>query len=240
MRSATVLKYNLAVVALAMLCAAVLAQSGCGNSLGCGGLTGGGTNGPFTGCTGGSPIPPQSSINFVGDLGTPFSATISDTSASYTFKAALPLTLIYVNNVPPVRVIATNLSTTPALLSIQALSAFATVGLASTTTPGGTISLNVGGPLPALAGPPACDVRFYVAGPLTQNYTALLEQNNNAYEQSTISPTLFLLGKAKGNISGQFNLILNQIGPLKVDLVIDGKLAAANTGTAFTVTGGCP
>jgi hypothetical protein len=239
MRTMAVVKAYLAIAALAIVCAAVLVQSGCGNNLGCGGFTGSG-NGPFTGCTGGSPIPPQSSINFVGDLGTPFSATVSDTRASYTFKSALPLTLIYVNNVPPVRVIATNLSPTPALLSIQALSAFTTVGLASTTTPGGTVSLNVGGALPAVAGPSACDVRFYVAGPLNQNYNALLEQNNNAYEQSTASPTLFLLGKAKGNISGQFNLILNQIGPLKVDLVIDGKLAEAKTGTAFTVTGGCP
>lgn len=239
MTSMPAMKHNLTAMALAMVCAVALAQSGCGNSLGCGGLTGTG-NGPFTGCSGGKPIPPQSAINFVGDLGTVFSATVSDTVASYSFRAAVPLTLIYVNSVPPVRVIATNLSTTPSLLSIQALAAFTTVQFASTSTPGGTISVNVGGNLPAVRGPAACDVRFYVSGPATQNYQALLEQNNNAYEQQSLPPTLFLLGQAKGNVDGVFNQIFGGVGPLKVDLVIDGKLAAVGRGTVFTVKSGCP
>jgi hypothetical protein len=239
MRSVAVVTRNLAAMALAIVCAMALVQSGCGNSLGCGGLSGNG-NAPFTGCTGGKPIPPQSSINFVGDLGTVFSATISDTVASYTFRAAVPLTLIYVNNVLPVRVIATNLSTTPSLLSIQALAAFTTTQFASTSTPGATISVNVGGFLPAIAGPAACDVRFFVSGPLTQNYQALLEQNNNAYEQQTLPPTLFLLGQAKGNVDGIFTEVFGGVGVLRVNLVIDGKLAAVGQGTNFTVKSGCP
>jgi hypothetical protein len=142
--------------------------------------------------------------------------------------------------VPPVRVIATNLSTTPSLLSIQALTAFTTVQFASTSTPGSTISVNVGGILPAIRGPAACDVRFYVSGPSNQNYQSLLEQNNNAYEQQTLPPSLFLLGQAKGNVDGQFTEVLGLFGPLKVNLVIDGKLADFGQGTNFTVKSGCP
>jgi hypothetical protein len=233
------LKSMLVAAALAIVCAIALVQSGCGNSLGCGGVTGTG-NGPFTGCSGGKPIPPQNSINFLGDIGTVFSATVSDTVASYTFRAAVPLTLSFVNNVPPVRVIATNLSTTPALLSIQALTAFTTVGFASTSTPGGTISVNIGGVLPAISGPAACDVRFFVSGPANQAYQALLEQNNNAYEQQTLPPSLFLLGQAKGNVDGIFTEVFAQFGVLRVNLVINGKLAAAGLGTNFTVKSGCP
>jgi hypothetical protein len=229
----------LVAAAIATVSVVALALSGCGNSLGCGGVTGTGS-GPFTGCSGGEPIPPQSAINFLGDIGTVFNATISDTVASYDFRAAVPLTLIYVNNVPPVRVIATNLSTKPSLLSIQALTAFTTVQFASTSTPGGTITVNVGGILPAVRGPAACDVRFYVSGPSNQNYQSLLEQNNHAYEQQTLPPSLFLLGQAKGNVDGQFTEVLGLFGPLRVSLVIDGKLADFGQGTNFTVKSGCP
>jgi hypothetical protein len=232
-------KTVLPALVLATLCGFMLAQSGCGNALGCGGLTGYG-NGPFSGCSGGKPIPPQTSVNFEGDVGTAFRATVSDTVASYTFQAAVPLQLVYVNSVPPIRVIATSLSTRPALLSLQALSAFTTTQLASTTRPGGTVSVNVGGSLPALAGPAACDVRFYVYGPPTQNFQSLLEQNNNAYENTTIAPNLFLLGQAKGNVDGIFTEGYGLFGPLKVYLVINGKLADIGAGSNFTVKSGCP
>ncbi|HEY2107906.1 MAG TPA: hypothetical protein VGH29_19070 [Candidatus Binataceae bacterium] len=224
---------------MAIICILALAQSGCGNALGCGGLTGNG-NSPFTGCTGGQNIPPQSSINFTGQSGTVFRATVSDTVASYTFQATVPTKVIYVNNVPPVRIVATNLSPTPALLSVQALSAFATTQLASTSTPGGTISVNVGGALPAIQGPAACDVRFVVNGPINQSYEALLEQNNNAYENITTSPTLYLIGGAKNNVDGVFFEVLGFFGPLRVQLVINGKLAAVGAGSNFTVKSGCP
>ena len=52
MKSVSTGKSGLAGVALAIICLLALAQSGCGNALGCGGLTGNG-NSPFTGCSGG-------------------------------------------------------------------------------------------------------------------------------------------------------------------------------------------
>ncbi|MGO9061901.1 MAG: hypothetical protein ACLQU2_31700 [Candidatus Binataceae bacterium] len=228
------------VLALACLCALALTQSQCGNITGCGGLGGSSGSGQFNGCSGGNNIPPQSSINFLGNVGTPFSATISDTNASYSFKGTVPLQVVYVNNVPPLRVVATNLSTTPSLLAIQALSTFTTVELASTRVPGSTISVNVGGNLPYIAGPPACDVRFYVTGPIGQYFQSLLEQNNNAYENQTAAPNLFLLGGASGNVDGVFVLVTQLIGPIQVNLVIDGKLAAQDAGSNFTVKSGCP
>ncbi len=226
-------------LALAILCAWALAQSGCGSTFGCGGLTGIG-NGPFTGCGGGQNIPPQSSVNFLGTNGTVFIATVSDTVASYTFKGTVPLKLIFVNNKLPVRIIATNLSPTPALLSVQALSVFTTTQIASTTTPGGTVSVNVGGVLPAISGPAACDVRFIVTGPINQNYEALLEQNNNAYENLTTAPTYYLVGGASGNVDGVFTEVGGFFGAIKVELVINGKVADFDSGNSFTVKSGCP
>ena len=92
-------------VLAACLCALALTQSQCGNITGCGGLGGTNINSQFNGCSGGSNIPPQSSINFLGNIGTVFSATISDTRASYSFKATVPLQVVYVNNIPPLRVV---------------------------------------------------------------------------------------------------------------------------------------
>lgn len=239
MRSETVAQPRLAGMGLALLCIFMLAQSGCGNALGCGGLTGNG-NSPFTGCSGGQNIPPQSSINFVGQTGTVFRATVSDTVASYTFQATVPTKVIYVNNVPPVRILATNLSPTPALLSVQALSAFTTTQLASTSTPGSTISVNVGGALPFIAAPPVCDVRFVVNGPFNQSYEALLEQNNNAYENVTTAPTIYFIGGATGSVDGVFVEVLGFFGAINVQLVINGKLADLGSGNSFTVKSSCP
>jgi hypothetical protein len=239
MKFAAAGKPRLAGVALAVFCAAALAQSGCGSISGCNGLTGFG-NSPFSGCSGGQNIPPQSSINFLGTNGVVFRATVSDTKASYTFQGTVPLKVIYVNNQPPLRILATNLSTTPGVLSVQALTAFTTTQFASTTTPGGTVSVNVGGPLPAIAGPPVCDVRFALSGPVSQLYLALLEQNNNAYENVTTAPTLYLLGGASGDVDGTFSESFPKLGPLTVDLVINGRLAAVGAGTNFTVKSGCP
>jgi hypothetical protein len=238
-RFAAARKTRLALVLWVMFCAFALAQSGCGSIAGCNGLTGFG-NSPFTGCSGGQNIPPQSSVNFLGTNGTIFRATISDTVASYTFQAKVPLKVIYVNNVPPIRIVATDLSPTPSLLSVQALSAATTTQFASTSTLGGTISVSVGGPLAAISGPAICDVRFAVNGPVNQTYTALLEQNNNAYEAATTAPTLYLLGGAKGSVDGIFTDAFPRLGPLTVQLVINGTVAAYGAGTIFTVKSGCP
>lgn len=227
------------ILGLALCCALALVQSGCGSTFGCGGLSGS-SNSPYTGCSGGENIPPQSSINFLGNNGTVFTATVSDTKASYKFTGTVPLQVVYVNNSPPLRVVATNLSTTPSLLSIQALSAFTTVQLASTTQPGGTISVNVGGILAYTAPPPVCDVRFYVNGPVGQLYQSSLEQNNNLYQNETAAPNLFLFGGASANIDGVFVEVVGLAGPLHVNLMIDGKLAARGAGTNFTVSSGCP
>ncbi len=239
MKRAIAVKSRLAILALAMLCVCALAQSGCGSLSGCGGLTGF-SNAPFTGCSGGQGIPPQSSINFVGTNGTVFRAIISDTVASYTLQATVPLKVIYVNNVAPVRILATDLSPNGFVLSVQALSAFTTTQLATTSVQGSTISVNVGGALPALAGPPACDVRFIVNGPVNQTYEALLEQNNNAYENLTTSPTYYLLGGASGDVDGVFTELSPYFGAINVQLVINGVLADIGAGNNFTVKSGCP
>jgi hypothetical protein len=239
MRLAAAGKARLVSLAWAVFCGFAVAQSGCGSLTGCGGLSGYG-NAPFTGCGGGQNIPPQSSINFLGTNGTVFRATIADTTASYSFQATVPLKVIYVNNVPPIRIVATDLSAKPSLLSVQALSGALTTQFASTSTPGATISVNVGGPLALVPGPPGCDVRFVVNGPINQTYTALLEQNNNAYEAATTAPTLYIVGSAHGNVDGIFTDAFPKLGPLEVQLVIDGNVAQYGAGTVFTVKGGCP
>ena len=47
-----------------------------------------------------------------------------------------------------------------------------------------------------------------VTGPINQAYQALLEQNNNAYENTTTSPTLYLIGGASHSVDGVFVEVL--------------------------------
>ena len=100
--------------------------------------------------------------------------------------------------------------------------------------------MNVGGALPAMPGPSACDVRFYVRGPLGQFFQSLIEQNNNAYENRTAAPNLFLVGQASGNVDGVFTEVIAFLGSIQVNLMINGKLAAFDSGRTFTVKSACP
>jgi hypothetical protein len=238
MKSVGEAKLRLGGVLLAALVAWALTVSGCGSTFGCNGFTGS-SNSPFTGCSGGQNIPAQSAITFVGRNGTVFKATVSDRLASYSFQATVPLQVIYVNNSPPVRVLATLLSPAPAFLSAEAFTGYTLQQLASTSSQGTTISLAISGTLNQVAGPPPCDVRFNVQGPVIQSYESLLEQNNNAYENTTAGPTLYLLGGASGDIFGTFTETVALYGPIKVNLAINGNVKTG-AGSTFTLKGSCP
>ena len=67
-----------------------------------------------------------------------------------------------------------------------------------------------------------------------------MKQNNNAYENQTAAPNLLLLGGASGSVDGVFVLVTQLLGPINVNLMINGKLAARDSGTNFTVKSGCP
>ena len=77
--------------------------------------------------------PPQVSFRVVGSIGTPFSAYISDARSSWTVKGVVPLTIIIVNEAPPVRVTATKLVNDSSLLSLEVIAGFNVKALASSS-----------------------------------------------------------------------------------------------------------
>jgi hypothetical protein len=233
---------GLKALALILFTLALAPLAGCGNS--CQGFSG---YGPLNGlgCGGGPPIPPQTALMVEGTPGTPFNAMVSDTVASYQFNGVTPLGVVYVNNTPPVKLLVLNKSKIPAVISIEGIIGGNPVQLATSSVPGGTITVTIaasnGQTLSAIAPPPQCDARFYVNSPAGDYYQSLVESNNNAYQNATIAPSLYLVGAARGQIDGVFVKTTNYtLKPLVIDLMINGQLKQTQVGTSISLVSQCP
>lgn len=169
------------------------------------------------------PIPPQTVFEVLGDPGTPFSAVISDTRASYKLTGVVPLSITLINNFPPVRMVAAKLVGNNALLSLQILSAFTVVQLNSTTEPFGSAAVQLGGSLGALAPAANPDVRFFVKGPAGELFSGLIEDQNNAHAIQSTAPALFLFEAPNGRVDGLFTQAVN-LGSFDVDLIFNGAV----------------
>ena len=135
-----------------------------------------------TGSPGSTPsMPQQSSYRIVGDIGTPFSALVSDSRSSWQVSGTIPTSIAIVNDSPPDRISVTKTSNDARLLSIQVIHGFSVGTLASTVSNFGTAVGSIGGTLPAIALAASPDVRFFVKTPLVGVYTALIEDETNSY-----------------------------------------------------------
>ncbi|HLH75702.1 MAG TPA: hypothetical protein VKV28_02745, partial [Candidatus Binataceae bacterium] len=95
--------------------------------------------------------------------------------------------------------------------------------------------------LSAIAPPPECDARFYVNAPAGDYYQSLVESNNNAYQNATIAPSLYLVGQARGQIDGVFVKTTNYtLKPMVIDLMINGQLKETQVGTSISLVSQCP
>lgn len=169
--------------------------------------------------------PAQINYNFAGDTGTSFNAQISDLTASWQLTGTVPLTVVLLNNNPPVRINATKTANNSNLLSLQEVVGLTVGQLASTSAPFGTVSVTYGGLLTQVAPPADPDVRFFVQLPSGATYQALIEDLENAYEVTNVAPTLYLFENSDGRVDGEFNQ-LSDLGPFSIFLIINGITVA--------------
>ena len=159
----------------------------------------------FSGSVGNTPNgPPLASYNILGTVGTPFTATVSDSRSSWTFQGNVPLSVIIANNILPASVIATKTTSSNNLLSVEIISGFHVANLQSTRAPFGTVSLQVGGMLGSISSPADPDLRIFLSGPQNLSYQALVEDINTGFIINARAPTLILFDSPNGKVDATF------------------------------------
>ena len=196
-----------------------------------------------TGSPGNTPnIAPQSSYRFVGQVGTPFQAIVSDSRSSWQFAGAVPTSIVIVNDSPPDRILVTKASNDARLLGLQIIQGLSVGTLDSTVSPFGTTVGNIGGTLASFAQPASPDVRYFVNTPITGVFNALIESTNMSSALESRIPAVILFDKPNGGGSGRVDGVFEQptfTGVLQVDLVVNGQLVqTASGGNPVTVNFG--
>ena len=162
-------------------------------------------------------VPDQITFRVLGQIATPFSAVVSDARASWRINGVVPFSMVIVNQQPPSRMIVTKLANNSALLGGQIIKGFRVEQNASTSAPFGTLSIQTGGALAAIAPPAYPDVRFFVNGPTIETFTGLVEDKLKSFAFQQNAPTVFLFDSPSGRVDGSFNQV-NHLGPFTVDL----------------------
>jgi hypothetical protein len=176
--------------------------------------------------------PPLSAFRILGEPGLQFTAEVSDADATWEVRGAIPLSVVIVNNVTPVRMIATKLSGDNGILSIQLTEGFVVENVSSTADPYGSAMLqnnpdHPGGAPPPLAASP--DLRMFVKGPPTERFAGLFEDRKQGFEISDRAPTLFLFDNPDGAVDATITQI-QDLGPFDVDLLLGGVVVAHESG----------
>lgn len=176
--------------------------------------------------------PPLAALRVLGQPGLQFSAMVSDANATWEVRAAVPLSVVIVNNTTPVRMIATKQSGGSGLLSLQLTSGFTVVSISSTSEPYGTAWLQNNPDRPGSEAPPPAanpDVRLFVKGPLSERFAGLFEDSENGYEISDRAPTLFLFDSPDGAVDATVTQI-QDLGPFELELLFNGVIVAQERG----------
>ncbi len=207
--------------AAGLLCATVAA---CNNSVtGFGGFVG---NTP--------PVPPSTTFKVLGNVGTPFTLTISNANASWVVPGNIPLNVSIVNNTTPCRMVATKLAGDNTLMSLEIDNGGNIVSAESTTAPYGLVSIQTGGTLNAIQPPANPDLRIYVNGPFGQRYQAFVEDSNIGFIVNSRAPSVFLFDQPSGKVDGQFTQTQN-FGSFSLNMTFNAA-PGAHTGTDVVAT----
>lgn len=186
--------------------------------------------GGFAGAVGNTPpTNPEESFRVLGNPGTAFTATISDTRQSWTVQGAIPMSIVIVNNQPPVRLVATKLANDNTLLSLNIISGVKLLSYASTTQPFGTAAVQTGAQLKDFAPLANPDVRVVVTGPAGELFQGLVEDRNTGFQVQTRAPAVFLFDSPDGGIDAQFFQQQN-FGEFTVNLTFNGGVVARAKG----------
>lgn len=187
------------------------------------------SQGGFSGAVGNTPpTKPESSFRVLGNPGTAFIATVSDSRSSWIVQGVIPMDIVIVNNLPPARMVATKLANDQSLMSLNILNGVRITGLASTTAPFGTASVEFG-KLIEIAPPASPDVRVNVNGPATELFRGLVEDQTTGFEVQDRAPAVFLFDSPDGSVDAVFDQLQN-FGSFKVNLSFNGDVVARVSG----------
>jgi hypothetical protein len=171
-------------------------------------------------------IPAQTSFRIVGVIGTPFSAKISNSRSTWDIQGVVPLSIVIVNNSPPIRISVNKLVSDNSLISLEVIDAFTVTQLASSTDTFGVAVGNLG--RVANFAPAAFpDVRFFVKGPSTELFDALIEDTAHGEIVEARAPALILFDSPAGGDGGRVDANFNAVqffGGFAIDLIYNGAL----------------
>jgi hypothetical protein len=188
----------------------------------CGGF--GGTNTTNPGST--PNISAQTSFRIVGQVGTPFSAKISDARSSWDIQGVVPLSIVIVNNAPPIRISVNKLVSDNSLISLEIINAFSVQSLASSTSTFGVAVGNLG-KVANFAPHASPDVRFFVKGPFAELFDALVEDSVHGEIVEARAPALILFDSPSpengGRVDANFTAV-QFLGGFVIDLIYNGVL----------------
>lgn len=163
------------------------------------------SQGGFSGSVGNTPSgPPITSYRVLGTIGEPFSATVSNARSSWLVTGTVPLSMDICNNVTPAEIIAMKTANDTNLLSIEIINGQTLLGVASTSLPFGSVSLQTGGKLQNISPAADPDLRIFVAGPSRAPYTALVEDEQTGFVVKERAPTLIFFDTPNGKVDGTF------------------------------------
>ncbi len=214
----------------------IIVALGCGLLMAsCGGF--GSSNNTAPGNT--PPVPAQTSFRIVGRVGTPFSAKISDVRSSWDITGVVPLSIVIVNNAPPVRVSVNKLVSDGSLISLEIINGFSVKQIASGTD-NFAVAVGAYGHVSNFAPPANPDVRFFVKGPVKELFDALIEDTAQGQVVETRPPALILFDSPQGGNGGRVDGIFTAVGFLgsfNIDLIYNGVIAKVvpNGGTSVTI-----
>jgi hypothetical protein len=201
----------------------------------CGGFGGTNTTNP-----GNTPnISAQTSFRIVGVIGTPFHAKISNSRSSWDLQGVVPLSIVIVNNAPPIRVSVNKLVSDNSLISLQIINGFNVKQLASSTDGFGVAVGNFGKVADNFAQPASPDVRFYVKGPAEELFDALVEDTAHGEVVEARAPAVLLFDSPAGGNGGRIDATFTAVqflGGFAIDLVYNGALVKSlATGTTAII-----
>lgn len=179
----------------------------------------------------------QTSFRIVGEIGTPFSATISDARSSWTIQGVVPLSIVIVNNQPPIRVSVNKLVSNKSLISLEIINAFSVQQLASSTDNFGVAVGNFG-KVATFAPPALPDVRFFVKGPNTELFDALVEDTKHGEIVEARAPAILLFDSPAGGNGARVDATFTAVqflGAFAIDLIYNGVLVDSVGGTTTVI-----
>jgi hypothetical protein len=172
----------------------------------------------FGGFVGNTPsVPPATTFKVLGDVGTPFTLTISNANSSWIVPGTIPLNVSIVNNTTPSRMIATKLAGNNNLMSLQIDNGGRIIAVSSTNAPFGVASVQTDNTLKTMSPPANPDVRIYVNGPFGERFQGLVEDSSVGFIINTRAPAVFLFDQPSGKIDGQFQQLQN-FGSFSINL----------------------